>query len=57
MDVGSSFDCGAGQTGSSPVTEIEVPGGTAGDPVLYDVWTTLSFGDASELEFPDPEGN
>jgi hypothetical protein len=53
LDLGvGGFDCGAGQTGSSPVTEILVPAASATDPAYYDVWTTLAFGDAAGRQAP-----
>ena len=55
LDVGSSLDCGADQEDPPPlgiVNEILVPGGSSGpeDPAFYDVWTTLAFGGAAEVQ-------
>ena len=45
MGIGSTADCGAGQTAGSSVKEILVPVGSLSTaPAQYDVWVTLGFG-------------
>lgn len=52
MGVGGTFDCGAGQTGTGPVTEILVPASANGaSTATYDVWPSFGVA-ASESQIP-----
>jgi hypothetical protein len=52
MGIGGTFDCGAGQTGSTTVTEILVPASANGtSTAFYDVWPSFGFA-ATESGIP-----
>ena len=46
LGIGGSLDCGAGQSypTNGTVSDILVPGNSV-NPVFYDVWVTLAFGE------------
>ena len=49
MGVGTSFDCGAGQTGDSVTKEIWVPAADDATPAFYDVTGTFAFSPGFDL--------
>ena len=50
LGIGGSLDCGAGQSSETgTVSDILVPGDSV-NPVFYDVWVTLAFGENPPTE-------